>query len=284
MRTTRLLLAALLAAVVPAWAQDAKPAEPKPDTAKAEEAKPEALPPGETKVLQAIVMEVKGTAQARADREGGWADLKVNDVLSPGTVIRTGRDSHVALRVGMNATVLVERQTRVALPEIVQNGEVLRTRVAMSFGRADVRVDRIGLRNDFEVATPTATLAVRGTAWLMTWDTVKGFRAVGVRNNRLRAIELAYLNGVETFLSGADESSTTYQLPALAAFFETYIAPLKGAVSTDEGNKGTAGDPTGLQNPRRSSETKAADRQRGGKLGRDPSGGNDNPPPPTDGQ
>lgn len=279
MRLLHLALPLLLVAAPAARAQDPKPAGP--DAGKGNEGKPEALPPGEVKVLEAVVMEVKGTAQARSGPDAGWTDLKVNDVLKPGTVIRTGRDSYVALRVGMNATVLVERQTRVALPEIVQAGEVLRTRVSMSFGRADVRVDRIGLRNDFEVATPTATLAVRGTAWMMTWDAVRGFQARGVRNNRLRAIELRYLQGIEAFLSGADESSSAYPLPALAAFYETYIAPLKGAVSSEEGEKGSAGDPTGVENPRRTSGTEAASKQRGGK-GTRTDGRGDNPPP-TDG-
>ena len=87
-------------------------------------------------------------------------------------VVRTGRESHVALRVGPNATMLIEHQTRIAIPEIAQDGDKLKTRVSMAFGQADVRVDRIGLTNDFEVATPTATLAVRGTTWRITWDAI----------------------------------------------------------------------------------------------------------------
>jgi hypothetical protein len=240
---------------------------------------PAPLPAGQVKVLQAVVMEVKGTAQSRSGRAEAWTDMKVNDVLEPGTVIRTGRESHVALRVGANATVLVERQSRVALPEIVQDGEVLRTRVAMSFGKADVRVDRIGLRNDFEVATPTATLAVRGTVFLITWNAIDGFRAVGVSNNRLRAIEIAYLQGVEAFLSGADESNQFYKLPALAGFYETYVLPLRGAITPDQEESVDSTGPGSIDNPRITSSAKAASKQRGGKPSI-----TQPPPPPTDGQ
>ncbi len=116
-----------------------------------------------------------------------------------------------------------ERPSRVAIPEIVQAGQVLRTRVSIKFGKADVKVDRIGLVNDFEVSTPTATLAVRGTVLRISWDVVSGFRSMGVRGNKIRAIEFRYLNGVKAYLSGAQTSSNTYKLPAVAAFYSTYI-------------------------------------------------------------
>jgi len=205
---------------------------------------PKPLPPGQTRVFEAIVIAVDGTAQARneatADGEGSgkgkWAELKVNDVLKPGTVVRTGPKAEVALRVGVNATFVIYRQSRVAIPEIIQDGEVLRTRVNLNFGKADVKVDRIGLVNDFEVATPTATLAVRGTAFRIWWDVVDGFRSMGVPHNKINAILVKYLNLVEAALSGADSSSEDFKLPALDAFYATYILPLKGAV--DEGGGG----------------------------------------------
>jgi hypothetical protein len=194
-------------------------------------------------------------------------------------VIRTGRESHVALRVGVNATFLVERSSRVAIPEIVQNGDVLKTRVSMQLGRAEVRVDRVGLQNDFEVATPTATLAVRGTVFLLTWDAVHGFRAVGVRNNKLRAIEVNYVNGVTAALSQADASDQSYPLPAIEAFYITYIIPLQGAMDQSELSESGQGDPDRTDNPRKSTEElKIADKKRGEKL-RD--GGN-TPGTPTD--
>jgi hypothetical protein len=143
MRNTALLaILAILAGGTfrPLAAQDAKPADKGANSGDAHEGpKVDPLPKGEIKVLKAIVMEVQGTAQARTDREAAWKDLKVSDALDPGTVIRTGRESHVALRVGVNATFLVERSSRVAIPEIVQNGDVLKTRVSMQLGRAEVR-------------------------------------------------------------------------------------------------------------------------------------------------
>lgn len=196
--------------------------------------KAEALPEGQTKVFQAVVIQVEGVAQARPDPDAKWKKLAINDVLEPGAVVRTGRKSEVTLRVGKNATILIERQSRIAIPEIVQNGDVLKTRVSMNFGKADVKVNRIGLVNDFEVSTPTATLAVRGTVFRISWDPVNGFRSVGVPGNKIRAIEIAYLDGVKAYLSKADGSDSRYKLPAVQAFNETYLGPLKGSASGDE--------------------------------------------------
>jgi hypothetical protein len=191
------------------------------------------------RVLKAIVIGVKGVAQARRkptgkDKKPRWFQLKINDVLEPGVLVRTGRKSQVTLRIGANATMLIERQSRVSIPEIVQKGKVLRTRVSMGFGKADVKVDRIGLDNDFEVATPTATLAVRGTAFRIWWDAVQGYRCIGVPANRIRAIEVEYIEGVKAFLSKADGSSERYRIPALDGYYETYMYPLEGAISPGE--------------------------------------------------
>lgn len=241
------------------------------------------LPKGKIEVLKAIVMEVKGVAQARTGDDGGWKKLAVNDVLTAGVVIRTGRKSYVALRVGKNASVLVERQSRVALPEMVQDGDVLRTRMTMKFGKTDVKVDRVGLRNDFGVTTPTATLAVRGTVFRILWNAVVGFKAIGVPGNRIRAIELRYLNSLKAYLSGADASSDEYKLPAVQAFYETYLRPLQGAISPGEDGDPTQAGTDFVDNPQSTTGVEAAQRARGDKTQRG-GGGQDNPPTnPSDG-
>lgn len=216
------------------------------------------------KVLKAIVMKVEGIAQARAKPKAKWQKLKVNDVLEPGAVIRTGRKSSVALRVGKNATVLIERQSRVAIPEIVQDGDALKTRLKMAFGKADVKVDRVGLRNDFAVATPTATMAVRGSRAKLIWDPVRGFVIKTSERNRLRAIEVAYVNAIIALLSGGDGSSQKFQLPAVDAFFKTYIQPLLGAFPPAEpGDPRQSGPGTLTENPIIQTGLQAARARRG---------------------
>ncbi len=71
------------------------------------------LPEGQTKVLTARVIDVKGTAQWRPSDKAPWKNAKVNDLLDPGARMRTGLRSSITLRVGMNATIMVSRPGRV---------------------------------------------------------------------------------------------------------------------------------------------------------------------------
>ena len=247
--------------------------------AAAEDKKPaiEPLPAGQVRVFEAVVIGVEGTAQARMKPDAEWKQLKMNDKLAPGVVVRTGRVSHVALRVGPNATMLIEHQTRIAIPEIAQDGDKLKTRVSMAIGQADVRVDRIGLTNDFEVATPTATLAVRGTTWRISWNAVDGAKMVGVKSNKLHAIEVAYLDGVKAYLSHADGSSSLYKMPAIDSYYETYVMPLEGAISDDEHDDPTQQGTDSLTDPKTQTQIEALRKQEGGgqtgKPPQDPAGG-----------
>ncbi|MBI1849391.1 MAG: FecR domain-containing protein [Planctomycetes bacterium] len=203
------------------------------DAAKPADAK---APPADVKVLQAVIMKVEGDrAQWHATVKDPWQDAKVDDVLSPGAEIRTGPKSKITLRIGKNATVLVDAQTRVALPEVVQDGAVLKTRVALKLGQADVKVDRVGgLENDLEVSTPSATLAVKGTGWRMRWDAVDGFSATGITTNELRAIEIDYARSMKVYLTSRDSSREARKLPAFEAFGRTYFLPLDGALTPEE--------------------------------------------------
>lgn len=243
-----------------------------------QEKKPEIapLPAGQTRVFEAVVIGVAGTAQARVKPDAAWKQLAMNDKLAPGVVVRTGRESHVALRVGPNATMLIEHQTRIAIPEVIQDGDKLKTRVTMAFGQADVRVDRIGLTNDFEVATPTATLAVRGTVWRVSWDAVQGAKMVGVPGNKLRAIEIAYVEGVKAYLSHADGSNSMYKMPAIASYYQTYLLPLEGAVGEDELTDPEQQATDALTDPRTQTQIEAARKLQGGGQTGKPPGGNPN--------
>jgi len=194
------------------------------------------LPEGEVRILQAVVMKVEGSlALWRPSAQvPDWNAAAVNDIIPVGAEIRTGRDSIITLRIGMNASVLIDRNSRVDLPEASQAGGVLKTRVAMRYGLMDVKVDHVGLSNDFEIKTPSATLAVKGTGWRLVWDAIDGFQAFGVPTNRVRAIEIEYINALKVALTADDASTDHHQLPALAAFAQTYFLPLAGAVTPDE--------------------------------------------------
>jgi hypothetical protein len=227
-RPTALTSATATAAILfaaPALAQDASaPAAP---STPGVPARVEPLPAGQTKVLQAVVMEVKGAAEWRADDKAAWKAADIDDLLEPGAQIRTGRSSSLALRVGHNSTVLVSALTRIDLPSMVQDGAVLRTRAGVVRGRADFKVDQVGLTNDFEVITPSTTLAVRGTGFGILWGALEGASVDTLPGNTIASIELRYFGSRLTqYLAGRSISSQKHQNPVLAALFNTLGPPL----------------------------------------------------------
>jgi hypothetical protein len=167
--------------------------------------------------LRAVFIDVSGKVQWRAGEKDQWRDAKVDDVVDAGVEVRTGTRSHAALRL-KNATVLVDAGTRFQIPTMVKDGETLRTTAAVTHGRADFKVDKVGLSNDFKVVTPSTTLAVRGTEFAISTGPLKQVEVVGARRNAINAIELKYaLTNTTVQLSGSASSSSSVSHPAHAA-------------------------------------------------------------------
>jgi len=194
--------------------------------------KVEPLPDGQQQILQALVIAVDGkTEWKKSGADAAWKAAAIDDLLDPGCEIRTGLRSTLTLRVGKNATLVIERSSRVELPVIVQDGSVLRTRAAVHRGKCDFRVEAIGVTSDFQVLTPSATLAVRGTGFSVSWGALDGLDIQGSDTNRIRALEVSYFgNGPASpqtvFLSGGAETNSRRPDPVQAALFHTIFPPL----------------------------------------------------------
>lgn len=230
-------LSAMLAGA--SLAQDAAPAAP--IEAAPVEAVP-AEPTSEAKSLQALIMEIEGTVTWRASEDTPWQPAKVNDLLDRGAELRTGFRSRAALRVGKNATLLVDPGTTLAIPELVEEGQVLRTRVAVKQGRADFKVDKVGLDNDFQVQMGSTTMAVKGTGGTVSFGGFSGSQFTGANFNEIGAIEVRYFSNLQRVaISGAGRSSETTPNPVLAALASTVGPPPSGATS-ETGIDETTGD------------------------------------------
>lgn len=168
--------------------------------------------------LRAVFIDVGGKVQWRPGEQDAWRDAKVNDVIDPGAEVRTGLRSHAALRVGRNATALVDAGTVFQIPSAVKEGDALRTTVTVKSGRADFKVDKVGFSNDFKVVTPSMTLAVRGTGFAVATGALKQVEVLGARRNAIAAIELKYaLSNTTVAMSGGASSSSALQQPTHAA-------------------------------------------------------------------
>lgn len=159
--------------------------------------------------LQAIFMDVQGKVRWRLNEDAPWTEAKVNDLLDAGAEIRTGLKSRSTLRVGKNATILVDAGTTFKLPEMVQDGQTLRTLATVKSGRADFKVDHVGFANDFKVVTPQTTLSVRGTGFALASGPLKGVDVAGANTNTINAIEVKYIAAnLSYFVSGQGQTSS----------------------------------------------------------------------------
>ena len=159
--------------------------------------------------LQAIFMDVQGKVRWRINQDAPWTVAKVNDLLDAGAEIRTGLKSRSTLRVGKNATILVDAGTTFKLPEMVQDGQTLRTLATVKSGRADFKVDHVGFANDFKVVTPQTTLSVRGTGFALASGPLKGVDVSGANTNSMNAIEVKYIAAnMAYFVSGQGKTSS----------------------------------------------------------------------------
>ena len=86
---------------------------------------------GSSDGLQAIFMEVDGKVRWRQHESDPWRNAAVNDLVDPGAEIRTGLRSRATLRVGKNASILVDAGTSFQLPTVVREGDTLRTLAAV---------------------------------------------------------------------------------------------------------------------------------------------------------
>jgi hypothetical protein len=220
-----------LALQAPAPAPAPVPAQTPPPAAVP---KVEPLPEGKQEKLQALVIAVEGKAEWKAAGAAAFKAAAVNDLLDAGAEIRTGLRSTVTLRVGKNATLVVDRASRVELPVMVQDGAVLRTRAAVYRGKCEFKVEAIAITSDFQVLTPSATLAVRGTGFTVEWGALAGVKVTGVDTNRVRAIELGYFaNLQQVFVSGAGASSSPWPQPVDLALYRTVFPPPPPSLEVD---------------------------------------------------
>ena len=192
----------------------------------------QAAPDGE---VYALFIDVKGKVKWRANADVPWQDAKVDDRLPVGGEVRTGLNgSRTTLRVGLNATVLIDSGSVFSIPMSVKDGDQLRTLAGLKSGRADFKVENTGLGADFKVATPSSVLAVRGTGFALNYGALKGAEISGARTNAMRAIELRYALGNMTyFLSGQARSSLAMQNPVKHALLTAIGPPPLGGGQTE---------------------------------------------------
>ena len=108
---------------------------------------------------EAKVISSSGKTEVRKTREGQWAPAAANMEIPEGGAVRTGPDG--------SALVLMPNKTKIWVKESssleLEQRQTLSSRLALVFGKIKLRVPHLLRKEKFEVRTPSAVCAVRGT-------------------------------------------------------------------------------------------------------------------------
>jgi hypothetical protein len=123
--------------------------------------------PGFSAAEETRILAFSGQVEIRTARDGQWVPASDNAEVPEGGAIRTGADG--------SAVALMPNKTKVWLKESssleLEQRQTLASRLALVFGKIKVRVPHLMRKEKFEVRTPAAVCAVRGTEF--TVDTTE---------------------------------------------------------------------------------------------------------------
>lgn len=196
---------------------------------------------------QSTLTVLGGTVAVRAG-EGEFAVAADGQLIGPGVTIRTGPGSNAILTYVDGTTVTIEPDSELVIEqlELSASGDLVAV-VQQAFGRTWHVVQRqLGAEGRYEVRTPAATAAVRGTAFVvavaddgaMDLHTTEGVVAAG---NDLSSVDVGADQRTSVALDTAPEPPRP--APAPQAVVRILLEPTQNAVAVD-----ASGRSVGVQN------------------------------------
>jgi hypothetical protein len=155
-RSPRILFIAFGLLAVSVVAAQQQPAAEQPTTAPAEAKQP----------IMARVIELHGDVKYAPLESQDYKPCQLNDEYPPETKIITGVRSSIKLQIGEEepyTCMLIEAVGKTILSEAYKTQTTKRVRVGVGYGRIRAGVAEGGLKSDFTVDSPVATLSKRGT-------------------------------------------------------------------------------------------------------------------------
>jgi hypothetical protein len=113
--------------------------------------------------LQITVTGVEGIVQVRDASDKPWQKATVGMNVSEGAEFRTGPRSAVRVLIPPDQTITLDRLGVVKLMQAVQQGNVVKTKVGMPYGRTRYDIEEAGIEHQSQLVSPSSTLAIRGT-------------------------------------------------------------------------------------------------------------------------
>ncbi len=123
--------------------------------------------------LEAELLSVEGRVQYRISSSAEWQNASKGDKLPQGAEIITASNSGCQLRVGPSeSAVRIQADSRAVLTSLQP------VKIQLESGRLFALVRNLEKGSTFEVRTPTAMAAARGTGWGQDSDKVEVFESV----------------------------------------------------------------------------------------------------------
>lgn len=123
--------------------------------------------------LEAEFLTVEGRVQFRSTSSAEWRNASTGDKLPQGAEIVTASNSSCQLRVGpSDSAVRIQPDSRAVLTSLQP------VKIQLESGRLFALVRNLEKGSTFEVRTPTAMAAARGTGWGQDSDKVEVFESV----------------------------------------------------------------------------------------------------------
>jgi hypothetical protein len=114
--------------------------------------------------LQVKVIDLTGRVLYRESSDADWQPLEEGDVVPVGASVRTMLRAEVTFQMGPETTATLDELGTISLVEFAKEQDVLHTHLLKKYGRLEFDVAADGpFKNDFQLASPTSVLAVRGT-------------------------------------------------------------------------------------------------------------------------
>lgn len=113
--------------------------------------------------LPISVTGVEGMVQVREGSDKPWQRAVVGMTVSEGAEFRTGPRSAVRVLIPPDQTITLDRLGVIKLMQVIQEGNTVKTKVGMPFGRTRYDIEAAGLEHQSELVSPSSTLAIRGT-------------------------------------------------------------------------------------------------------------------------
>jgi hypothetical protein len=116
-----------------------------------------------SQAMQITITGVEGMVQVRDSSDQPWRKAMVNMTVSEGAEFRTGPRSAVRVLIPPDQTITLDRLGVVKLMQAIKQGNVVKTKVGMPYGRTRYDIEEAGIEHQSELVSPSSTLAIRGT-------------------------------------------------------------------------------------------------------------------------